>query len=149
MASIHTHTLPHPIDRLGITTADDFHTGTIAGACGGVTTVLDFSLQRKGETLGEARDRRLDEIRPDAVIDYGFHTIVTDVRDDVIDEMPELIRGGFPSFKVYMTYGDKKVDDEGLLRLLEAAGEHGGLIYVHCENDCAVTHLHRAPSGSR
>ena len=136
----HTH-LAHPIDRLGITTADDFHTGTIAGACGGVTTVLDFSLQRKGETLGEARDRRLDEIRPDAVIDYGFHTIVTDVRDDVIDEMPELIRGGFPSFKVYMTYGDKKVDDEGLLRLLEAAGEHGGLIYVHCENDCAVTHL--------
>ena len=140
--SIDTHThLLHPIDRLGITTADDFHTGTVAGACGGVTTIVDFSLQRRGESLLHARDRRLAEIEPDAVIDYSFHTIVTDVRDDVLAEMPVLIEDGLPSFKVYMTYGDKIVDDAGLLRMLEVTGEHGGLVYVHCENDCAVTHL--------
>ena len=136
----HTH-LAHPIDRLGITTADDFFTGTVAGACGGVTTIIDFSLQRRGESLALARDRRLGEIEPDAVIDYGFHTIVTDVRDDVLAEMPGLIENGFPSFKVYMTYGDKIVNDDGLLRLLEVAGDNGGLVYVHCENDCAVTYL--------
>lgn len=136
----HTHLL-HPIDRLGITTADDFHTGTVAGACGGVTTIVDFSLQRRGESLLHARDRRLAEIEPDAVIDYSFHTIVTDVRDDVLAEMPVLIEDGFPSFKVYMTYGDKIVNDAGLLRMLDVTGGHGGLVYVHCENDCAVTHL--------
>ena len=136
----HTHLL-HPIDRLGITTADDFHTGTVAGACGGVTTIVDFSLQRRGESLLHARDRRFAEIEPDAVIDYSFHTIVTDVRDDVLAEMPVLIDDGFPSFKVYMTYGDKIVNDAGLLRMLEVTGEHGGLVYVHCENDCAVNHL--------
>ena len=136
----HTH-LAHPIDRLGITTADDFYTGTIAGACGGVTTILDFGLQRPGEPLSKARDRRLAEIVDDAIIDYGFHMIVTDVREEILAEMPELITGGFPSFKVYMTYSDKKVDDCDLLRLLERAGEHGGLLYLHCENDCAVTHL--------
>ena len=136
----HTH-LAHPIDRLGITTADDFFTGTVAGACGGVTTIIDFSLQRRGESLFVARDRRLAEIDPDAVIDYGFHTIVTDVRRDVIGEMPVMIEDGFPSFKVYMTYGDKIVDDGGLLRMLEVTGAHGGLVYVHCENDCAVNHL--------
>ena len=136
----HTH-LAHPIDRLGITTADDFHSGTIAGACGGVTTIVDFSLQRRGESLIEARDRRLGEIEPDAVIDYSFHTIVTDVRADVLAEMPVLIENGFPSFKVYMTYGDKIVHDGGLLDMLETTASHGGLVYVHCENDCAVTHL--------
>ena len=136
----HTH-LRHPIDRLGITTADDFYTGTVAGACGGVTTIVDFSLQRRGESLLHARDRRLAEIEPDAVIDYSFHTIVTDVRDDVLAEMPVMIDDGFPSFKVYMTYGDKIVNDAGLLRMLEVTGEHGGLVYVHCENDCAVNHL--------
>ncbi len=136
----HTH-LRHPIDRLGITTADDFYTGTVAGACGGVTTIVDFSLQRRGESLLHARDRRLAEIEPDAVIDYSFHTIVTDVRDDVLAEMPVMIDDGFPSFKVYMTYGDKIVNDAGLLRMLEITGEHGGLVYVHCENDCAVNHL--------
>ena len=136
----HTH-IAHPIDRLGIRTSDDFLTGTVAAACGGVTTILDFSLQRRGESLLGARDRRLREIEPDAVIDYGFHTIVTDVRDDVLCEVPCLASGGFPSFKVYMTYGDKVVDDGGLLRLLEATAEHGGLVYVHCENDGAVNHL--------
>ena len=136
----HTH-LAHPIDRLGMTTADDFYTGTVAGACGGVTTILDFGLQGRGESLSDARDRRLAEITDDAVIDYGFHMIVTDVRDEVLAEMPELIANGFPSFKVYMTYSDKKVDDCDLLRLLETAGKHRGLLYLHCENDCAVTHL--------
>ena len=136
----HTHLL-HPIDRLGVTTADDFLTGTVAAACGGVTTIIDFSLQRRGESLLHARDRRLAEIEPDAIVDYGFHTIVTDVRADVLAEMPVLIEGGFPSFKVYMTYGDKIVPDGGLLRMLEVTGEHGGLVYVHCENDCAVNHL--------
>ena len=136
----HTH-LAHPIDRLGINTADDFFTGTVAGACGGVTTIIDFSLQRRGESMLHARDRRLAEMEPDAVIDYSFHTIVTDVRDDVMTEIPTLIDDGFPSFKVYMTYGDKIVDDGGLIRLLEATGANGGLVYVHCENDCAVTHL--------
>lgn len=136
----HTH-LAHPIDRLGINTADDFFTGTVAGACGGVTAIIDFSLQRRGESMLHARDRRLAEIEPDAIIDYGFHTIVTDVRDDVVAEVPVLIDDGFPSFKVYMTYGDKIVDDAGLIRLLEATGANGGLVYVHCENDCAVTHL--------
>ena len=136
----HTH-LDHPIGRLGIKTADDFHTGTVAGAFGGVTTILDFSLQAKGESLVSARDRRLSEIEPNAVIDYGFHTIVTDVTGQALAEVPALIASGFPSFKVYMTYGDKKVEDKALIPLLEATAAHGGLIYLHCENDCAVTHL--------
>lgn len=136
----HTH-LDHPIGRLGVKTADDFHTGTLAAAFGGVTTILDFSLQAKGESLAAARDRRLSEIEPNAVIDYGFHTIVTDVNAMVLAEVPELVESGFPSFKIYMTYGDKKVDDERLILLLEATAAHGGLVYVHCENDCAVTHL--------
>ncbi len=136
----HTH-LAHPIGRLGVTTADDFFTGTVAGAFGGVTTILDFGLQERDGTLTEARDERLAVIEPDAVIDYGFHLIVTCVNDAVLGEMPGLIRSGFPSFKVYMTYGDKKIGDDDLIRLLEVTAEHGGLIYAHCENDCAVTHL--------
>jgi dihydropyrimidinase len=136
----HTH-LAHPIGRLGVTTADDFYTGTVAGAFGGVTTIVDFGLQEQGGTLDAAREHRLGVIDPDAVIDFGFHLIVTDVNESVLAEMGALIRSGFPSFKVYMTYGDKKIGDDDLILLLEMAGEHGGLIYAHCENDCAVTHL--------
>ena len=136
----HTH-LDHPIERLGVRTADDFYVGTIAGACGGVTTIIDFSLQAQGESLVKARDRRLGEIEPNSVIDYSFHTIVTDVNSESLKEVRGLVQSGFPSFKVYMTYGDKKVGDGDLLVLLEEIAASGGLAYLHCENDCAVTHL--------
>ena len=119
----HTH-LAHPIGRLGVNTADDFYTGTVAGAFGGVTTISDFGLQDQGGTLHDARDHRLGVIDPDAVIDFGFHLIVTDVNDGVLAEMGDLIRSGFPSFKVYMTYGDKKIGDDDLILLLEVAGEY-------------------------
>jgi dihydropyrimidinase len=136
----HTH-LAHPIGRLGVTTADDFYTGTVAGAFGGVTTILDFGLQDQGGSLIDARDRRLDVIRPDAVIDYGFHLIVTDVNERTLEDIATLAADGFPSFKVYMTYGDKKIADDDLIRILEVTAGNGGLVYAHCENDCAVTHL--------
>ena len=136
----HTH-LDHPIGRLGVRTADDFYTGTVAAAFGGVTSILDFGLQGPGESLASARDRRLDEIAPDAVIDYGFHLIVTDVNEESLSEVQDLVEDGFPSFKIYMTYGDKKIGDGDLILLLEAAARSGALVYAHCENDCAVTHL--------
>ena len=136
----HVH-LQHPIDRLSIETADDFHTGTVAAACGGVTSIVDFALQRHGETLRQAVRRRLRDANDKPVIDYGFHIIVTDVRDDVLEEIPALIEEGFPSYKVYMTYADKVVHDDALLRLLEVTAANDGLAYLHCENDCVVNHL--------
>jgi dihydropyrimidinase len=136
----HVH-LSHPIDALGITTADDFHTGTVAAACGGVTTIIDFALQRRGDSLTDTRDRRLAEIENEAVVDYSLHTIVTDVRDQTLAEMPALVGEGFPSFKLMMTYAGKRLDDTELLRVFEATAEHGGIAYLHCENDAAVSHL--------
>jgi dihydropyrimidinase len=136
----HVH-LSHPIDKLGIKTADDFFSGTVAAACGGVTTIIDFALQRKGHSLAETLDGRLGDVGDEAVIDYSLHLIVTDVRDETLAEIPSLVGQGFPSFKVMMTYADKRVDDAGLLRVLEATSQSGGIVYLHCENDAAVTHL--------
>ena len=70
----HTH-LAHPIGRLGVTTADDFYTGTVAGAFGGVTTILDFGLQGKGESLSFARDRRLAPPRAPTNPERGRHAL--------------------------------------------------------------------------
>ena len=136
----HTH-LAHEIGRLGLATADDFHSGTIAAACGGVTTIVDFAVQHRGESLEQALENRLPDAEGKAVIDFGFHIILTDVSEDILREIPHSIEMGCPSFKIYMTYRDKIVDDSGLLKVLEQSAEHGGLVYVHCENDCAVTHL--------
>jgi dihydropyrimidinase len=135
----HVH-LEHPLDRMGISTADDFESGTTAAACGGTTTIVDFALQRQGETIEQAVSRRRGEAEK-SVIDYGLHVILTDIRNDILDEMSRFVNEGYTSYKIYMTFGDKRVDDEGLLKVLEQTATHGGLAFVHCENDAAVCHF--------
>jgi dihydropyrimidinase len=135
--------MSHPIDALGIKTADDFYSGTVAAACGGVTTFVDFALQRPGDSLAATRDKRVVEVESETIIDYSLHTIVTGVRDEIIAEVGPSVEGGFPSFKLMMTYVGKRLDDAALLKVMEAAAENGGICYLHCENDAAVTHLIR------
>src|ERR1700742_32304 len=73
---VHTH-LDMPFG--GTVSADDYRTGTIAAAVGGTTTVIDFSLQKMGSTMGEALETWLKKSDGKACIDYGLHIAVTDL----------------------------------------------------------------------
>src|SRR2546426_385143 len=69
---VHTHMeLPLPTT----VASDDFETGTIAAACGGTTTILDFANQQRGHTLAEALHTWHARAEGKAVIDYGFHIL--------------------------------------------------------------------------
>ena len=136
----HVH-LEHPVDRIGIETADDFFSGSIAAACGGTTTLVDFALQRKGDDLERVSTERAELAGGKSIVDFGLHIILTDIREETPSQMRRAVEQGFTSFKIYMTYADKYVDDASLLRILETNAACGGLTYLHCENDCAVTHL--------
>ena len=120
-------------------TPDDWFIGTRAAACGGVTTVVDFATQFPGQSLREAVEARLEEAR-DAVIDYGFHVMVTDLPPGREGELADLVEMGTPSVKLYTTYRPNYyADDATILRLMEACAELGILPLVHCENDDLVT----------
>lgn len=118
--------------------ADDFDTGTRAAACGGTTTIIPFAAQQKGQSLRAAVDDYHRRADGKAHIDYAFHLIVSDPRPSVLeDELPALIREGYTSFKIYMTYDDLKLDDGQILDVLSIAREHGAMAMVHAENaDC-------------
>ncbi len=132
----HTHI---DLDTGVYQTSDDWFVGTRAAACGGVTTVVDFATQFPGQTLGEAVDARLKEARR-AVIDYGFHVMITDLPAEREDEIADLVDLGTPSAKLYTTYRPNYyVDDATILRLMEACAGYGVLPLVHCENDDLVT----------
>src|SRR5437762_14373859 len=73
---VHTH-LDMPFG--GTTSADDFETGTRAAAFGGTTCVIDFAIQYRGQTLHHAWETWAKKAEGKAVIDYGFHMIMTDV----------------------------------------------------------------------
>src|SRR3990172_1736553 len=67
---VHTH-LDMPFG--GTVSSDDFESGTIAAAFGGTTTLIDFAIQYKGQTLRTAFDTWMKKAEGKAAIDYAFH----------------------------------------------------------------------------
>src|SRR5450432_1335504 len=133
---VHTH-LDMPFG--GTTSADDFETGTIAAAFGGTTTLIDFAIQYKGQTLRHAFDTWMKKAHDKATIDYAFHCIITDVSAAQLDEMGPLIREGVTSFKLFMAYpGIFMLDDATIFRAMLQAAKHGGMICMHAENGGAI-----------
>ena len=118
--------------------ADGFASGTRSAACGGTTTVIPFAAQAKGQSLRAAVDDYHRRAEGQAHVDYAFHLIVSDPTPTVLrEELPALIREGYSSFKIYMTYDDLKLDDGQILDVLDVAREHGAMAMIHAENaDC-------------
>jgi len=135
----HTHLELQFMDTVS---SDDFYTGTVAAACGGTTTIIDYAEQTKGGTLTQAVKASRAKADPKTVIDYGLHVSITDARDDVLEEMAEIVKAGVSSFKCYLAYSDRLRDDE-LLAVLCRARDLGALVNVHCENGWLVDFLAR------
>lgn len=136
----HTH-LEMPFG--GTVSRDDFESGTIAAAFGGTTTIIDFCLTNKGEPLRDAIQTWHAKSKDKAVIDYGFHLMIGEINDSVLDEIPQVIEEeGITSFKVFMAYKNVlQADDETLFRTLKMAKKHGALVMVHAENGDVIDFL--------
>src|SRR5215217_7076762 len=65
----------------GTSSSDDFFTGTRAAAFGGTTTIIDFAVQTKGESMISGVDTWHKKAEGNCAIDYGFHLITTDFED--------------------------------------------------------------------
>jgi dihydropyrimidinase len=129
---VHTH-LDMPFG--GTTSADDFETGTTAAAFGGTTSIVDFAIQYRGQTLHHAMETWAKKAEGKAVIDYGFHMIITELNDQVEGEMDALVRQGITSFKLFMAYpGIFMLDDGSIFKALLRTGKNGGTICMHAEN---------------
>lgn len=124
-------------------TADDYATGTIAAACGGTTTLIDFAQPAPGESLVDELERRKGDARGRAVIDYGLHLNYRDPDPARLAEIPDVVARGVPSFKLFMSYEGYRLDDVTLFRAMEAIAAQGGLAIVHAENYDIILELKR------
>src|SRR5205085_6664862 len=138
---VHTHMeLPLPTT----VASDDFETGTIAAACGGTTTIIDFANQQRGHSLAEALQAWHGKAKGKAVIDYGFHITITDLAAAPEEAMDEMIAAGVTTFKLLMAYpGTFMVDDETIYRVLRRSAQLGGLVMVHAENGIVIDFIVR------
>ncbi len=123
----------------GTTASDDFETGTRAAAYGGTTCIVDFAMQTRGEALRKGLDTWHGKAEGKAAIDYAFHMIMTDVNDQTIPEMGQIVSEGVTSFKMFMAYpGVLYVDDGQIFRGMQRASELGALICMHAENGIPI-----------
>jgi dihydropyrimidinase len=126
----------------GIVMADDFESATRAAAFGGNTTVLPFCLQERGQSLRAAIRDYHAKAEGQCYIDVSFHLIISDPTDQVLgQELPALIKDGYTSFKVFMTYEDLALNDRQILEVMSVARETRALVMVHAENFDAIRFL--------
>ncbi len=119
----------------GTVSSDDYLTGTRAAARGGVTSLIDFVIPTRDESLGSAVDRWHAKAEGKACIDYSFHVCITNpVRH--IAEIPALIKSGIPTVKAFMIYAKEgwQSDDAAIFQALEVTRKHGGMLLVHAES---------------
>ncbi len=121
--------------------ADDFASGSLAAAFGGTTTILDFTVQSRGQTLSDSVEERLGRARGKCHVDFGIHVNLTDQPERRLDEIPRLIARGLNSFKAFSTYKEQgMMIDWPVFRLVLAEiNAHGGLLMLHAEDNQHVS----------
>ena len=126
----------------GTVSADDYLTGTRAGARGGVTTLIDFAIPYAGESLSEAVDNWHRKAEGKALIDYTFHVCITRW-DEHKDQIRDMVDRGFSTFKEFMIYESEgwQSDDRAMFGTLEKMREYGAMLLVHAESSRVLDEL--------
>lgn len=136
----HTH-LDMPFNNT--VTDDDWESGTIAAAFGGTTTILDFCLSAGETKLADAVAKWHAKAQGKAVIDYGFHLMITDFTPETEKELPAILKQeGITSMKVFMAYAREfQSSDRTLFKAFKIGKETGTVVMVHCENGSVIDEL--------
>ena len=116
---------------------------------GGTTTVLDFATQVPGHDLLHAIEEAAQRWQGNGYTDYSYHPIFAKgAGTDAIGQVPELIEGGFPSFKIFTTtirppsptMENRHTDFGRLATIMDQISSNGGILMVHSEDDEMVSY---------
>ena len=120
----------------GLTSTDSFESGTVAAACGGTTTVVDFIDPRPGQTLIDAYRKRRAEADGSVAVDYGLHMTIPAAHAasaERLREIPAVAAAGCATFKLYQAYERMMLDDVALLTVMRAVAAAGCGVVLHSE----------------
>jgi len=128
---------------MGTYSSDNYETGTRAALFGGTTMVIDFILQKQGNSLQDALDEWRSRSNGNCVGDYSFHMAVTDFNENTKKEVKHFVEEeGITSFKTFMAYkGALMIDDRQMVGLMEEVKKQGGLVTVHATNGDMIDYL--------
>ena len=143
----HTH-MQLPV--AGTRSSDDFYTGTVAAALGGVTSIIDFTVGSPQSSILDDIDRRLDEIQP-AVIDVGLHAEVVGWKPEHSEQFTDAKRRGITSFKFYTAYASsgRRTRPSAMRRAFEYLADLDCVALVHCEDEDLIRSIMDALSSEQ
>jgi dihydropyrimidinase len=120
----------------GMVSTDSFTTGTVAAACGGTTTIVDFADPQPDQSMLDALRARRAEADGQVAIDYGLHMTVPTwhgADEARLHEIPAVMAAGCVTFKLYQAYNRMELDDVALYRVMSAVSRAGGRVVLHSE----------------
>jgi len=120
----------------GAKTGDDYFSGSVLGALGGVTTFIDYAIPKsKKASLKKEVFRKVKIAREESALDFSFHPQILGWNEKIKREILELIRKGFPTFKIFMPQTEGwGVNDWEILKAIEFTSENRGVVEFHAEN---------------
>ena len=121
---------------------------SVCAAYGGVTTLVCFignvpAWGLSGNTVDLVK-QFIEEAERTSVLDVAVHGILTPAdADHIPTTVPQLIRMGIPSFKMFMAYTSRglRMPDETLVQIMDLAARDGGLAQVHAETGACIDYL--------
>lgn len=128
----------------GLVSSDSFASGTIAAACGGTTTIVDFADPQPGQSMAEALAARRSEADGQVAVDYGLHMTIPTWHAQTperLAEVPAMVAAGCATFKLYQAYARMELDDVALHRSMAAVAKAGGSVVLHSETGPLLDHL--------
>jgi dihydropyrimidinase len=116
--------------------ADDFVSGSRSALHGGVTSILDFTVLERGQTLEASLEQRI-ALASQATCDVGLHINVSRFEKALLAEIPGLVAKGFNSFKTFTTYEEAgmMLSYDQIEELARVIAGSDGILMVHSEDN--------------
>jgi len=124
-----------PLGR--ISSVDDFYTGSICAAYGGVTTIVDFlDPTSNAKDLEKSYYERL-ALAQKSIVDYHLHACIKMPNGSLEEYVKKVVELGMRTIKLFTTYSDsgRRTYDKDIIELLKLSRKYNVMICAHIEND--------------
>ena len=119
------------------TSCDDFYTGSVCAAYGGVTIVVDFlDPTRNAEELEKSYYERIS-LAKKSLVDYHMHACIREPNGDLEEYVKTVVKLGMRTIKLFTTYSDthRRTYEKDIEELLRLSKKYNVMITAHIEND--------------
>ncbi|HKK31055.1 MAG TPA: amidohydrolase family protein [Alphaproteobacteria bacterium] len=119
-----------------------------AALWGGTTMLIDFAARTEPKPMTQVIAERDQDWEGKCYCDYSYHLMLLgDLEPELLDELPPLIEGGYPSVKIFTTNitpsrQGRMVHFGDIWELFKVLTATGGLGVIHAEDNDIVMHMY-------